>query len=259
MKPYNFDQSPKVRLEYYRRKATEANARVKPNEAGTNWKHCRYYGKPAFLKTGSISRSEDGEKLFFDSLNDWPCSSYQDAHDVAKLDHTGWYADSFQDNLIRGAVVAFRKPHKINDEFEDDNYYYADEFKSHVFYYPATYSTEWDMATVYLDEYTDIKDCARRADQLAECEAEEAREYDAKDQAEQQIDDAKRELHELNRETLQVIRELKQNSTVDLFEGKAALCRVIREHIEDVMEKRAELFEKIAKLKDDPWSAVSGY
>lgn len=236
-----FQNSAKIRLETYRAKATEHNAK---HGASQSWKD-RRYPEPQVLKQSPLNRSQDGKELYIDRLLDAPFS-YTDAHDIARLDHTGWYADNFQDNLIRGAVVEYRNPRKTNPDYDGDS-------PSHVFYLPATYATQWDTARVVLRTFTDRQDCARYADRLAEREAEESREYDAKFQAEQQIEDAKATIHALNRETLAVIRELKTGKPLAQY---PALCAAIRERIEDAIDQRGELFKRIADLTDNCWLAV---
>jgi hypothetical protein len=117
---------------------------------------------------------------------------------------------------------------------------------------PATYHTDWDGATIYNEFYDCKSDAANAADGYAERESEDCREDDAKYQAEQRIEDLKTELHDLNKETLALIADVKKQS--DIF--PKTVCDLIRGRIEEAVERRADIFEKIEALEDNYWLAV---
>lgn len=164
-----------------------------------------------------------------------------DAKEFTRLKHSGWYTDNFQDGLVKGAVIAIRTGAK------------EDEDGAHFQYMPATYHTDWDGATIYNDFYACKSDAAIAADGYAEREAEVCREDDAKYQAEHQIDALKEELHDLNKSTLAVIKEVKSGFQVGQFN---AICGLIRKSIKTAVERRTEIFEEIEKLEDNYWLSV---
>lgn len=95
------------------------------------------------------------------------------ADDVTRLGHKGWYCDQFQDQTIRGLV--FRLPHGRG-------------------FLPA-----WSMgdsmasAVDYSRTYETEEDAALAADSWAERVAEEEREYQEKEQARLDAEEAERE------------------------------------------------------------------
>jgi hypothetical protein len=231
-------KTTKQRLALYRAKAAKSEGRF------ADW----HYWKSSAWSTPGFSRGDKGE-LYTESL-DQIGDNLGDAHELNKgIRNTGWYANSFQDALIKGAVCKMRTARG-------------------TYYIPATYCTDWDGTTHYLgdaeivakgsdeDAHQEaIREAARRADRRAELEAEEAREYHAKDQAEQQTIAAREHIHELNRETLALIRkakEAKRNYT-------PAVCKAIVDKIEDALEKRKAEFARIEELESDYWTAVSYY
>lgn len=157
-----------------------------------------------------------------------------DAHDLAPLGYTGWYADNHQDGMYVGVVLQLPSRNGIEQ------------------FVPAIRHTDWDTATVYLNEITDDKrQAARWADQNAEREAESSREEDARDSAQQQIAEARDQIHVINRQLLPALKELKGANLT------AAICSMVRAGINDLLGDRAEQFRTIKKLEDDFWQAVN--
>lgn len=242
LKPYNFDTNPAARLTYYKAYAAEY-----PKHTPT-WRAARWQ-KPTILANGksSLTWSEDRKQIFVDSLEDAPVILVGDAHALAKIDHTGWYVDQYQDDVLKGAVVAIRNPRTLQGE--DDN----TGNKTHLQFYPVTYSTAWDGATIYISEvYETAREAAYRADRIAERLAEDEREYQAKEQARIDIDEAKAEIHDMNREFLALRAETKQAGQ----SYTPHVCEAIREKLRDILDERERLFDRIAKLQDNFWFAV---
>lgn len=99
-----------------------------------------------------------------------------------RVERQGWFADSFQDAVIRGSVTRIRGAR-------------------FTLYVPVTGCSEWSGTIHHLadaervprgsseeDHERAIRDAAATADHYAEIEAEAAREYATKDQAEQAIE-----------------------------------------------------------------------
>lgn len=243
---WQHNTNPARRLEYYKALAGHycATSGVVPD-----WRRYRW-NKPAALVNGKYSAtwSADRKNIFVDSLADCPFKLEGDASDLTCTDYTGWYADSFQDELIKGAVVSFRDPRRMYGTDGDDN-----GKDTHKKYLAAYYATQSDGATIDFSYYYETKgDAARGADRLAERAAEESREYHAKDQAEQQIERLREEIHELNREALPLLAEIKKAGR----HYTPAVCGAVKDKIADILETRRARFHSIAQLTDDFWLAV---
>jgi len=240
-----YTRSAKVRLFNYKSQADKRNeerAKTNPGYLPLTWKDIRQWSHPYFLSKSSLIRSANNDSFYVDSLDDIG-KNMGDAGDSIQLDHTGWYTDSFQDGLLKGAVIAIRSKH------------FTDEDGAHFAYMPATYHSDWDGATVYNEVYDRTSAAARKADGYAEKEAEACREDDAKYQSEREIEDLKEELHDLNKETLAMIKDIKGERGYT-FQYPKSVCDLVREHIEEAVERRSEIFERIEALKDDYWLAV---
>lgn len=156
------------------------------------------------------------------------------AHEVNSwIKETGWYSDSYQSATYIGMVLQLPSRNGIEQ------------------YVPAIRHSDWDTATVYLNEVTPEKrDAANWANQNAEREAESSREADAQDHAEQQIAEARAEIHVINRQLLPALKDLKGAKLTP------AVCSMVREGITGLLGDRAEQFRTIKKLEDDFWRAV---
>lgn len=148
---------------------------------------------------------------------------------------TGYYADNYQDALICWCVIKIA-PKQRNRE---------------AFYAPVTYGTDYEGVTIHVDNAGSMDDAKRRGEQLAEREAEESREYHAKDQAEQRIEEERERIHEINKTVIPCLRELK---TVKL---SSAICGMLRAKIMDYLSEREACFARIDALTNNPWGAVS--
>lgn len=127
-------------------------------------------------------RGEKGE-LYRDTFDGWRVVG--DAHEVIRLDYTGWYCDDDQHNLAIGVVVQLP----------------ARDGRPR--YFPAVRYTDSDGVTIFTREETDDKDTAARwADQNAERIAESERDYQ---EAWREKEDA-REAIEAARERLDTAR-----------------------------------------------------
>lgn len=111
-----------------------------------------------------------------------------------RWDHDGWYVDNFQDATVRGVVLQLPardgKPVYVpafSNPYEDDGSYSAD--------FHSTTDT--------------LRDAMHWADQMAEVYAEEAREDDAKFQAEQQIESARTDICDARKLASQLVADLR--------------------------------------------------
>lgn len=227
-------QQLQARLEAYKANAAKMAAGYPQSAHLAGWRNNRY-PKPAILKgRNQITRDSKNPRIIYaDSFDCLPLTLVGDACEFGRNIPHGWYtSDEYDGEILKGAVLSFRHPHKIN----------SDEDGSHVFYLSASYHSDWDGVTVYTGITHDTKrDAALYADECARVEADECRENDARYQLEQRAIEAREELHELNRETLQLIREIK-NARQSFT---PAICQALTATLKSALRQRAELFETI--------------
>lgn len=207
-----------------------------------DWREIRTWThRPGYHKylTGKLNRVND--KIYVDHLDNFAQGDWQDADGCARLGHSDWYTDNFQGGLLKPAVLTVRAKKRM------------DEDGAHFVYMPATYHTDWEGATVYNEFYDNKVDAANAADGFAEHDSEICREDDAIYQAEQQIEALKEELHDLNKETLAVIKEAKASYKVGY---DSAVFKLIKRSIKEAVERRTEIFEELERLVDTPWLSV---
>lgn len=208
----------------------------------------KYPGKPwqywtrNIWETPSNARGDKGQ-IFSDTVDQYG-ENIGDAHQVANMRSIGWFTDSYQEETIRGAVCRMRCPRG-------------------TLYIPVTYCTGWDGTTHYLADAILVpkgaaeeeheaakKDAARLADGFAESEAEESREFYAKDRADEDIAQARADIHAVNKKALALVKEIKG------AEFTPAICLALRETLARYMEERKGLFRLIEKRRANYWSAV---
>jgi hypothetical protein len=179
--------------------------------------------------------SPDHTRAYFHAVEDFARPVWDSKKDGNRT--TGYFADNFQSDCIRWCVVKIAPANKKHNR--------------NALYAPITYGTGYDGVTLYLDCVGSQEEAIHWGDSCAEKEADEAREYDAKDQAEQQIETAREGIHSLNVKALGLIRAIK---TSDPF--KPAICEALRETLSGYLSTRTEQFKRIATLQDDYWQAV---
>lgn len=199
--------------------------------------------QPAAGRWASEYTGPKAERPYYiDSLEATGWRMTGDASDVLRnagawrtADACNWYADNYQEAVIKSAVLQL--PSRDGSPV----------------YIPATYCTEYDGATCYpLDWYDTPEDAARAAAGYAETEAAESREFYAKDRAEQDIFEAREEIHRINAQALALAREIKQ-------QGRAfspAICSALRGQLLEFVADRRKQFKIIATRQADYWSAV---
>ena len=148
------------------------------------------------------------------------------ANKIADLLHTGHYADAFQDETYRGIVIQI-------PAHNGEARYLAGYVESQGNYVIVERDTVW----------TDQLSAARRADQLAERNAEESREHDAAWQAGSQYALNLSDIKTSRREALAILQSRK--AIADPVARKALADRV-QSLIDDIAKLRAENVE----LKD---------
>lgn len=155
--------------------------------------------------------------------------------------HTGWYVDSFQDEITRGAVFRVKGKRAwiaaCTDPWNDRG--------------PVIVKVKQN-GSPYL--YDSSEEAARSADGFAETYAEFCREDDAKQLAKRDIEEAQEEIARLRT----TIRELVGDMRTDPGEAKVpdSICRELWTSIRRYRHDMHDEWKKIQKRKDDFWSAV---
>lgn len=215
------------------------------------WQDCRYISKHKnpLIKRSSLTRGKNGE-YFIDSFAEFAGDFIGECHEINRHLPRGWFADNFVIETINGVVLVIRgRGFKSagSDKYEDG---------SKVAFMAGIYWSNADGVTVYPKTFENEFDAARYADQCAERVAEDSREYHAKDQAEQQIDELKQDLHAINKQTLQLIRDIKTGICGQLPES---IKRVIETAIKNAVDDKSRLYKRIADLKENYWLSVENW
>lgn len=168
------------------------------------------------------------------------------------IEHTGWYADNYQDALIVGHVCRMRCPRG-------------------TLYIPATMRTDSDGTVHYINDAELVprgateddhdkacREAARSADHYAEKEAEDCREDNAKYMAEADIEAARAEIHEVNKAALVLLAEVKGTRKA-AGQFSPGICDAIQHRITELLRDRAKQFAIIQEREANYWTAAPGY
>ena len=204
------------------RKAKDYRATVKTRLAAQN-----YMGKSWVI-------SKDHKKAYFHAVDDFAAPVWDSATNNPR--NTGYYADNFQNGVIRWAVVKIAPANKKRAR--------------EALYTPITYCTAWEGVTMHLDSAGSEEDARRWGEQEAEREADAARQSDAEYQAEQQIQDARNDIYNVRLDTKRMIEGLRASTLAP------AICAHMKEYIQDNRAQIHKYLYRIAELRGNCWAAV---
>lgn len=225
------------RLNLYRKRATDS-------KWSNDWRKQRY---PSTWGTPWHNWSEDRRKIYADgrdTLGDY-LGDWGDLRPWLAREATGFYADSFYHDVIRGGVERIRGAR-------------------FTLYVPVTYCTGWDGVTYHMSaaervERGEDQDAHDRAIQeacgsayhYAEREGERAREDDAKQRAADDIHDRRTEIHDINKATRALLAEIRGKEFTE------NICAALRHRLQEYLADRRKCFEVIKERTENYWSAVS--
>ena len=134
-----------------------------------------------------------------------------DSDDIVRMDHTGYYVDNFQDETVHGEVYQMPARNGVSQ------------------FVPAVNDpNNKGCACLDFSSVTDDKeDAARWADSMAEQWAEREREYQAKEDAKNRIEEIGTEIKELYAEFRRISREIRANC--EQVSGIAVVRELVRE------------------------------
>jgi len=167
---------------------------------------------------------------------------FSDALAPRRVDNCGWFADSFQSDVIRGSVTRIRGAR-------------------FTLYVPVTGCTGWDGTVHYMadaervprgsseeDHEQAIRDAAATADRCAELEAEQARDDSTKDQAEQAIEAERENIREARAAVHALAAELRTTPALP-----PAICATLTGAIKTSREQVRASVARIRALTDNPY------
>lgn len=164
-----------------------------------------------------------------------------EARSIRRLDHSGWYADAFQDNLFVPVVLTLRVPSKelaVFIGYEDKNYdTYIVQARPYEY---ITRDQDYDTG-----EFGSLRDAALAADDMARYDAEKSRESDEAYQAGSQYADNIQEIKELRAKVRGIVHGLR-----DCTIGNAAVCDALKSQICTLRAQVSSLIEECRGLRD---------
>jgi len=194
--------------------------------------------------------SEAGDLCAYD-LNGYNAAAIQDISPRA-YDYTGYFADSFQHEIIKPYIVKIKAG------------------KKGVFICPAIAYSDSDIATIYFsrgqfapNDSADkahecaVYDAARLADSIAEREAERSREYHAQDQAEQEAEQLAEQIADARKMARGLIAAIKaqRRAGIDLA---GAICDALTDKLREYRREIIRARERREALKDNFWLSIEG-
>lgn len=222
-------KTAKQRLEKYRATAAKFNS---------DWRKCRWNG--SFAYGPSYGWQQDGVTLWADN-NDALGRVVGDAHNIIRIDHTGWFCDHIQHELCRGAVIKLR-------------------CSRGTYYIAMTYMTDSDAACIHMDSKylvekgadeeehkVGMKEAAWWADQEAEHRAEQCREDDLRYAADTEIDSLLHQNKLATEKIKSLIGAVRESAAIH-----PTLCNHLKESIRKLLQERRHNFEWIGKYRKEP-------
>lgn len=217
--------------------------RAKASKYSNDWRQHKYgntYNMPwhSGIRKDGLILTDDRDTLG-DYLGDWGQFLRGRCWDAL-----GFYADSFEFETIKGGVVRLRTAR-------------------FTLYIPCTYCTGWDGATLYFAMAERVergsteeaheaaaREAAATAYGRAEHEADVAREDDAKQRAAEDIEDARAEIHNGNRQALALLAEIRGREFTE------NVCEALRYRLRCLLDDRRQCFDRIKERRENYWSAV---
>lgn len=229
------------RLTYYRKQAETWKER---NTSYVHYHNWRAHVRKIFQDV-SNQRHEKGYMFTdtVDQIGEYIGDYWNVNH---RINNTGWYADNYQSETVQGGVCKLRT-------------------SKGVYYIPVVYWSDCDGAIHYVNDMEKVdkgaeefdhdeakKAAANSANYYAEKLAEDEREFRAKESAEQDIENARENIHAINKKALSLLAEIKKHGAFS-----PAVCLALREKLADYLVERRAEFKTIEKRENDFWSAVS--
>ena len=165
------------------------------------------------------------------------------AHELIRLDHTGWYNDSCYDSLSLGVVYQLPSRKGVNQYVAGVLDPYND-----------------DCAILDFRNREDSKEeAARRADSMAESYAKECREFDAKDRAEQETEELKTEISEIRKSIISVCQEARAIRDSEICKKAGNILEFAKLKAKELLRDKRKKEKRIESLQENFWLAVENW
>ncbi|WP_052159475.1 hypothetical protein [Alcaligenes faecalis] len=153
----------KRRLAMLRKRADELNQRHPTMPGNATWRdvrHCGFHNHRESRCELSPTEGKGAPRWYCHAGPAFEREIFVDESEEARIDHTGWFADTWQDNVIRGLIVRLPHGRFLVGHYEKDS----------------------GERVYYSELYDDERTAVYRADSLAQRVAEEETEYHRRDQ-----------------------------------------------------------------------------
>ena len=209
------------------------------------------YGRKGWIKYDTANDYDAKGNLRAYNLDGFNSTPIQDIC-PRYFDYSGYYADSFEHELIKPSVIRIKTARGL-------------------FICPAIAYDNCDIATIYFsqgqfapahidcDAYESATmEAARIADRIAERSAEQGREDDAKFQAEQQAEDLAEDIKDARQTARGLIAAIKAQRKAGIDLG-GAICDALTDKLREYRRQILKARERREALKENYWLAVEGY
>ncbi len=210
------------------------------------------YKRKGWIKYDSANDYDDEGNLRLYSLDGYDATALIDLG-RRYFDYTGYYADSFQMELVKPYIVKIKAG------------------KKGVFIAPAIAYSDCDIATIYFsrgqfapNDSQDIEhdraamEAARIADSLADSAARDSREADAQFQAEQEAEQLAEDIKDARQTARGLIAAIKAQRRAGIDLG-GAICDALTDKLREYRRQILKARERREALKENYWLAVEGY
>jgi hypothetical protein len=209
------------------------------------------YGRKGWRAYDSANHYDDEGALCLESLDGYNATPIQDISRRA-FDYSGYYADSFQSELIRPYIVTIKTARGL-------------------FICPAVDYSDSDIATIYINlgvtvpknaRAQDLTEwqfyAARRADSLADSIARDSRECDAENQAILERGELTIQIKEARQTARGLIAAIKaqRKAGIDLT---GAICDALTDKLKEYRREIIKARERRDALAENYWLSVEGY
>jgi hypothetical protein len=149
---------------------------------------------------------------------------------ATRINHRGWFTDGYDSWVYRGVV--FNLPHgKFGIGLVDGDGKY------------------WNEPLLCRESYDDEIRAAHAADEEARVAADEAKDAAMKEHSEEAIEEIRgTELPNVRQAIVDLCKGIKESTL------HPAACAGLKRQLRSLLEEKAELWKRIAKLEKEPWS-----
>lgn len=187
-----------------------------------------------------ITRDKEKRLMYLDDFDQLGARWVKEASEINNRLAEGYYteAEYTSGETMNGVVLCFTR-HGLSDEHGSYGGNVPDKAKGRIIYMAGTYHSDWDGVTLDLDTTDDADTAARWADSMAEHEAEDCREEDARYRREQQIEELKDQIGKARAACLELLRDMRPIRK-GLSAFPESVCQALRDQVQAYCETIAD-------------------